>query len=97
MAKDKRKRIFLKIISSGNTVDGGTKVVNAETGEEIGGIVSINWYLDCNELAVVTIQLYADCSLASDDVKIERVEIEAGASTYSKLQEDGTLKEVNRE
>ncbi len=85
--------MILKVISDGNALD-GTKVVNAETGEEVSGICEIDWHLDCDNLAIVTLKLYADVELASMDIK--KIIIDAGASTYTEKQDDGTLKKVNR-
>jgi hypothetical protein len=34
----------LKIISNGQAI--GTKIINADTGEEIEGIVSVKWQID---------------------------------------------------
>ena len=85
--------MILKIICDGDP--NNTRVVNAETGEEVGGICSVKWYMDAKSLAVATIELYADMSLAS--VHIDKVLIHAGASTYSEMQDDGSLKDANRE
>ena len=90
--------MILKIISDGTSK--GTKVVNSETGELVNGICEVDWHLNCNNLAVATIKVYADVELKCKDVVIEKIDalgIEAGASTYSEMQDDGKLKQVNRE
>lgn len=45
----------LKIVSDGTPM--GTKVVNAVTGEEVEGIVSVTWRITADDVSLANIEL----------------------------------------
>lgn len=55
----------IKIVSDGTR--GGTKVINAETGELIEKVFAIYWNVEAGELPIATIKVLAEVELVVDD------------------------------